>query len=156
MRRIAAVTATAVALGAGMTLAAAPASAAPANAKKVTKNWVTNKGSKAIFRAVKGGGKFTYNTKTKKFVVRGYIQDFAKNGTAPGIQFRVWRDGQWHESKVLFVTSNYSTPIDGVYKFNSKEALWTTTGTKLQVREGALKITADLKGAKYGAWKKLR
>ncbi|MDX6743740.1 hypothetical protein [Actinocorallia sp. A-T 12471] len=152
MRRIAAVTVTAVALSVGMGLAAAPAGAAPA--KKVTKSWVTHKGKTAAFKSVQAGGKFTRNG--KNITVRGYIQDKVRgNGWAPGVQFRYWTGGKWKLSDEIFVSTNGVTPYDSVYKYYDDKPLLKAKGTKLQVRELALKPNNSKKGTRYGAWKKL-
>ncbi|MCD0451321.1 hypothetical protein LO762_19265 [Actinocorallia sp. API 0066] len=153
MRRIAAVTVTTVALSVGMALAAAPAGAAPADtAKKVTKSWVTNKGKTAIFKSIKADG--TYTRTGKSIKTRGYVQDYARNGWSPGVQFRVWNKGEWRYSAVYFAKlSTTGKPADQKFRYNYG-AFWSATGTKLQVREVALKAT-NSKSRKYGAWKKL-
>ncbi|GAA0964865.1 hypothetical protein GCM10009550_63730 [Actinocorallia libanotica] len=152
MRRTAAVAMTAVTLGAGVGLTAVPASAAPAE-RKATKSWVTFDGKKgSIWRTIRGKGTYTRNG--DQITVSGWLRDTKVNGWGPGVQFRVWRDGQWHVDRkytyVKYVSSG--KPVDKI-NYNLGK-IWTGTGTHLQVREVAVKVSNKNK-QKSGAWKKL-
>ncbi|MEO3786481.1 hypothetical protein ABGB12_24410 [Actinocorallia sp. B10E7] len=152
MRRTAVVTMTAVVLGAGVGLTAVPANAAPTQ-KRVTKKWSTFDGKKgSIWRTIKGDGTYTRNG--DKITISGWIRDTKKNGWSPTIQFRVWRGGKWHHS-VHRGVEYVSTKLPADQKFNYKvNRFWSTTGTHLQVREGASKSTSS-KVVRVGPWKKL-
>ena len=150
MRRIAVVATTAVVLGAGVGMTAVPASAAPA--RKVTKSWVTFNGKKgSVWRTIKVNGKYTRTG--QNIVINGWLHDNASNGWSPAVQFRVWQNGQWKHSEyfgVKYVTSG--KPVDRIdYNYGR---FWKTTGTHLQVREAAVKVSND-KNVKFGSWKKL-
>lgn len=153
MRRTAAVALTAITLGAGVGLTAVPANAAPS--ERAAKSWSTFNGKKgSIWRTIKSDGTYTRNKKTGKITTRGWIRDTGKNGWSPSVQFRVWRDGKWHNSKIFFVKyASNGKVVDQRFNYNFGH-FWSTTGTKLQVREVAQKVSTN-KPAKAAAWKKI-
>jgi hypothetical protein len=157
MRRIAAVAITTGALVVGM---GAVSTSADASAQAARTWATTSKGSKAkknrMLAKMRAHG--TYTRTDTRVTVRGYVQDYKKDGWASGVIFRAWGDGKWHYSKAFWAELRRNGvsvgPADFGYDYNYGH-FWSTSYTKhLSVAEVAIKRTNTNK-KKVGPFKKI-